>query len=370
MDMIEILDYRHGAKIPTRRRIKATQVRGLMRVTSKIIHSCIYVGYFGDKGDTIAGTAFAINFPIDGLEDRAHALFITAKHCIEETPGEVVKLRFNLHNGGSEWVPTQKTDWAHHLDTDISMYHWREERDGFLEKFRFYSIPESMFAAETIRKEYDIGIGDEVLSVGLFTRHAGKHENHPIVRVGNISALPTDKIHTKKSGLIEGFLIELRSIGGLSGSPVFVHLGGLPGPHRPKNSLLVGKPLEDPPSIRTLRRNPYDIEDVIYLLGVMHGHFDLDKKALGDIVGEEKESEQLNTGIGVVMPIDHVLELLQTDSIKDSLEIELEEELSRVSTTMDSTTTEEGPSKEQFEEALRKASKPTSSPPSQGKKGT
>jgi len=102
-----------------------------------------------------------------------------------------------------------------------------------------------------------IGLGDDVFVVGLFSRRAGQARNIPIIRVGNIVAMPEEPIKTA-TGLQDAYLIELLSIGGLSGSPVFTYLGGI------------------------RRDSPVDREitvtaraGAIHLLGLVHGHWDL-----------------------------------------------------------------------------------------------
>ena len=48
--------------------------------------------------------------------------------------------------------------------------------------------------------------------------------NLPIVRLGAIAAMPGEYIKTDW-GCLRAYLIEARSIGGLSGSPVFIRVG-------------------------------------------------------------------------------------------------------------------------------------------------
>ena len=67
-------------------------------------------------------------------------------------------------------------------------------------------------------------MGDEVFVVGLFRHRHGTQRNIPIVRVGNLAALTEEKVATNDFGLVDAYLIEARSIGGLSGSPVFLNL--------------------------------------------------------------------------------------------------------------------------------------------------
>lgn len=78
-------------------------------------------------------------------------------------------------------------------------------------------------ADEADIEAHAIGIGDEVLMVGLFTKRYGYRKNIPIVRGGIISAMPEEPIEDQETGnLYDAYLIEIRSIGGLSGSPVIV----------------------------------------------------------------------------------------------------------------------------------------------------
>ncbi len=77
----------------------------------------------------------------------------------------------------------------------------------------------SLFATDEIIKDQNIGLGDEVFITGLFGYVAGSQKNIPIVRVGNIAMMPDEKVPTEGEPM-EAYLIEARSMGGLSGSPV------------------------------------------------------------------------------------------------------------------------------------------------------
>jgi hypothetical protein len=147
-----------------------------------------------------------------------------------------------------------------------------------------------------------IGQGDEVFIIGLFSNHPGKLRNIPIVRVGNIAAMPGERVNSRHwhNRDIEAYLIESRSIGGLSGSPVFVHLG----PIRPPKK--VGEPVQ----IMGHRGGPH------YLLGLVHGHFDL---TLPDINMDAVDSVdtvdaaarvEINSGIALVVPVSKIIEVL------------------------------------------------------------
>jgi hypothetical protein len=56
-------------------------------------------------------------------------------------------------------------------------------------------------------------------------QRAGSTRNIPIVRTGVIAAMPAiDEPFVRKGEEYHAYLAEMRSIGGLSGSPVFVFL--------------------------------------------------------------------------------------------------------------------------------------------------
>ena len=136
--------------------------------------------------------------------------------------------------------------------------------------------------SEIISKE-SIGPGDEVFITGLFVNHFGEERNIPILRIGNIAAMPEEKVKTDTMGPMDAF-IEARSIGGLSGSPVFVHLTGVR-----NNVFTVGPP-------------------PIYLLGLMHGHWDAEVTKNDSIQKDQFERERVNMGIAIVVPVQKIIE--------------------------------------------------------------
>lgn len=113
----------------------------------------------------------------------------------------------------------------------------------------------------------------------------------PIVRIGNISLLKGDPISTKFKGFIEGYLIEARSIGGLSGSPVFVNIA----PFRTVKGSV--RPESGPQ---------------LYLLGLMHGHFDIADLNSDTVIDVPSAAVNgIHTGIGVVVPVQKIIDTIE-----------------------------------------------------------
>ena len=146
----------------------------------------------------------------------------------------------------------------------------------------------SMFATEDVMKKHGIGIGDDLAMVGLFVRHVGVQRNMPIVRTGILAAIPTEPLRDSTTGLdYWAYIAEIRSIGGLSGSPVFVILA--PG--------------------RT-HDNEMRLDRYGFLLGIVRGHWDYDNNEILSVVDSKKTS--INMGMAVVTPVDALWALLSS----------------------------------------------------------
>ena len=133
--------------------------------------------------------------------------------------------------------------------------------------------------------ENGIGAGDEVFMAGLFTKHSGTSKNMPIVRMGNVAMMPRDAVETKY-GDMETYLIEARSIGGMSGSPVFVCKADV-----------IGEPGR------------------MWLMGLIHGHWQLRDEGSADTVIEDLTSNgPINMGIAIVVPAQKIWETLHCET--------------------------------------------------------
>lgn len=238
-------------------------------------------------GIKLAGTAFFISVPMQNVKDHQFIYLVTAKHVIDgikdNSIDQFVHIRLNLKNKGADSMKASINQWLFHPDdasVDIAILPWAPSADVV----DYRSIPSSMTATDEIIKTERIGIGDEVFMTGLFTSHFGQKKNLPIVRIGNIALMPEEPVWTNKLGFIDAYLIEARSIGGLSGSPVFVHTGGIRG------GILTGSKF--------------------YLLGLMHGHWDLQISDTDIFVGDTVSTQQVNMGIAIVIPISKILEVL------------------------------------------------------------
>ena len=102
-----------------------------------------------------------------------------------------------------------------------------------------------------------------------------------------------EKVAAKDFGLIDAYLVEARSIGGLSGSPVFLNLGIVRYIDKQVKHAQVGP--------------------IFYLLGLVHGHYDVPTANIDNNEEDAVESlsvERVNTGIAIVVPMHKIQEVI------------------------------------------------------------
>ena len=251
-----------------------------MRISDEVRQCAVFVGlpHILDDGQQILafiGTAFAVSVPSSNV-GRQFIYLVTAKHVAERLADRPFLVRANTLEGGSILLSGEGARWCTHptdSSVDVAVASWIPRKE-----LEVKTVPTSMFLTDAVIKEKNIGVGDEVFITGLFAHLSGSKKNLPIVRMGNLAMMPSEPVHTRL-GDIEAYLIEARSIGGLSGSPVFV-IASLFGP--------------------------------TYLLGLMHGHWDIAPDLKNDAVLMDDDTlGKVNMGIAIVIPAKKILEVLQ-----------------------------------------------------------
>lgn len=253
-----------------------------MKIPVEALKSVVFVCY-EDKtnGELIpVGTGFFFGRnPKEGTKVSPRVWVVTALHVIRELKRlgvQEVILRLNPRDPTKPLIAisTKIDDWFSHptdktVDAAIIECGVPSEADHLVITLLFS-------ATDQVFKDNEVTLGDEVFVSGFFTHHFGSKRNLPIVRIGNLAALNDEKISTDDFGDIDGFLIEARSTGGLSGSPVFLNLG----------------------VVRTIAgAAKFHQGASVFLLGLVHGHF------LANPKGKKIGAEDINAGIAIVVSI-------------------------------------------------------------------
>ncbi len=269
-----------------------------------------------DKTFLPGGTAFFVVLKPDANVTIGY--LFTAKHVIEDMQNDLrntdgqIYIRIELISGEVVYVPTETSQWIKHDGSvDVAVLPWIRSR----KEFDFTVIPAKTIVTRDMMKEENIGIGDDVFIAGLFVKRFGKERNIPIIRIGNIAAMADEQIPLRY-GNKDAYLIECRSIGGLSGSPVFIHKPKLRfEPHESQ----VGKN----EVVGTLAIDT----GWFSLLGLIHGHWDVDvnfdERKSDAFMSKTIKGEAVNMGIAIVTPMEKALEILDQPNVKKKREEEM-----------------------------------------------
>lgn len=258
-----------------------------MRVPDEILKSVVFIGTNDEPEPVYRGTGFLVSTP-GAYGDVSWIFLVTARHIAERLEGSDFVVRVNREGGAPEVLGGAYAKWWYHptdASADVAVSPWGPPRKLKLD-IRY--LPLAMFVSDVVVKEKNIGIGDEVFITGLFTRVQRTARNIPIVRIGKIAMMPGERIPFL-DGLLDAYLIESRSIGGLSGSPVFVrstaNLRGLTdGNHQPVSACITS--------------------NTFWLLGSMIGHWEVRPQ---DLLVQQ---EAVNMGISAMVPAQKIVEVL------------------------------------------------------------
>ena len=330
----------------------------LMRIADLVKRSVGFVGIKTPEGTRWGGTVFFISieekYPVhgDAILRRKFRYMVTAKHVADRLECGDSVIRFNSVRGRHIELETIGMKWWKHptesesVDSAVAPLAFRSDLDAV-------TISNSLFATPDVLDKYEIGVGDEVYVAGLFTRITDTAKNQPVVRTGHIAMMPDEKIPFAELGMIDAYLIETKSFGGLSGCPVFVrHTVSIPLTEEP-NGPPIGK-------FKRLYGGGSS-----YLLGSMIGHWRVPDEA------DPALKEALNLGFAAVVPIYKIIEVLHHPELVEmrKAEMEAEEKKAVAGAVLDSfleigktQTTPKGlkipvPTQEQFVRTLEKASR-------------
>jgi hypothetical protein len=264
-----------------------------MRVPDQVLKTVVFVGLPEIPDPEYRGTAFIVTVP--GTQSNHFAFMVTARHVAEKLEGNDFYIRANKKRGGMvELRGFADNPWWYHpterdyVDCAVTMF-----APARLAELDIEHVPIGLFADEEKIKVHNVGIGDEVFIAGLFTKITETSQNIPIIRIGNVAMMPNERIPFH-GGMYDAHLIESRSIGGLSGSPVFV---------RPTLQLQIG--IEDDQPV--ILNGP----GKILFFGSVVGHWEVPEGFT------PTQAEAVNMGIAPMVPAVKIKEVIMQLALVD-----------------------------------------------------
>jgi hypothetical protein len=223
---------------------------------------------------SFGGSGFLVGY-VDMHSKVMHIYAVTNAHVILEGFSTI---RINKRFGEPDILEIAPDAWTPHPsgdDLSICPLELTAHYD-----FKFVMI-DGCVDEDKVRR-FNIGVGDDVFMVGRFTGHPGTKKNLPIARFGNIAMVPSEEIQNFLGVKRPHYLVEVRSVSGFSGSPVFVYDAPIP------------------PSLEHVRPERFPN----LLLGIDCGHLPEHEKIL-------------SAGIAAVIPAWRLLELLEHPKVKE-----------------------------------------------------
>jgi len=330
--------------------------KDLMALPNSLLKNIVYLyptKFCADQNIKIGGTGFLVGVE-SATRKKPYLYVVTNLHVLEGIKGcggKECVIRYNTEaTDVPDTITTNIKDW-HNLPSkdDVAVYplepdeSWNHDYVGEDQFVREEYIHDQIFSetspmpivikktADYIEKLHQIGIGDETVTVGRYIKHAGKNYNYPIARHGNIAMLPFEKVIQSDRGgrEQESFLVETHSVGGMSGSPVFVR------------AWVDYQYPKDP--------SKNDFDEVLLLLGIDWGHFDFSPDKLEGTTKEFK----LTSGMMCVVPTWQLSELLHTKELTMQREEADKDEAKR----KDEGASSDSVTREEFEQTLKKVAR-------------
>jgi hypothetical protein len=172
------------------------------------------------------GTGFFVCRRSETIESDFHWYAVTNKHVAREFSD----IRINDAGGDATFWEYDPSEWVSSQDDDLAAVDvtdrlpWSEDR-GY-NGAPISCVMEHTFVSQRLQQDYDIGIGDQTIMLGLFTEHDGGKKNVPVGRFGFVAATPS--VSSPISLGVDGekarpsWLNDTHSRYGFSGSPVWV----------------------------------------------------------------------------------------------------------------------------------------------------
>lgn len=183
-----------------------------MRVPDEILESicflCVKVQGEGSVFDHFIGTGCFIQIP-STLTNMGFCYLLTDKHVIEGAKDAGYKdifVRLNTRNGGSATFPLPDK-WSYPKNPSVDLAVIPVTPDERI--FEIKSIPADLFASQQIIQEHGLGVGDDLVIVGLFSQRWGHRRNIPVVRSGNIAAMPSEPFVDESGNTYDAYLAEM-----------------------------------------------------------------------------------------------------------------------------------------------------------------
>jgi hypothetical protein len=232
------------------------------------------------------GSGFIIGVKYVAPVRRWHYYLVTNKHVVERGG---LWARVGTYPGSVETHETALDDWERDQQADVAVCRFEPP-----EEWNFACVASTTLLTAQQISEWGIGVGDDVFVSARLLGFEGHLLNTPVLHTGAIAMMSGDPVTNPETGQQErGYLVEIHSRGGFSGSPVFGFLS-------PKQYQLGGPPREE-------------FGEVGYLLGIIWANISEKYPVLSKDSKPTGEHVWIPRGVAGVIPAARIQRLLDRD---------------------------------------------------------
>jgi len=270
----------------------------MSRIPNTLINTVLYIYPTIDdaeRGSELGGTGFFFQEPSLITPKKGYTYAVTNAHVIFNNEIDNPILRINNIEGKFDLLKTSKDEWIRHPNgDDLAICPIQQS----VKNNNFIAIKRGDIIKNDFIEKFNIGPGDDVVMVGRFRIRAGKEKNLPTHSFGNIAAMNEEPLYNPFTKLEqESFIVEMRSISGFSGSPVFIYMS----PMSFRFNTAFGK------------TEALKMEYHQKLLGILWGHISYQTDGTNQF--GEKIKIKLDSAMAGIIPGWKILELIDSEEI-------------------------------------------------------
>ena len=170
-------------------------------------------------GTRTVATGFLISDP--GPNGAPRVVLVTADHVFEHMPGDKATIGYRVQGADGAWryAPQKltirrdgKALWAHHGSRDVAAIVIQAPP-----AFAKAAIPLNWLATDDTFDKYQLGPGDEMMTLGFPQGLSSNAAGFPILRAGRVASYPLGP-----SAAFPTFLLDFQVFPGNSGGPVYL----------------------------------------------------------------------------------------------------------------------------------------------------
>ena len=192
----------------------------VMDLSAQMMQATVQLEQPLGDGTRTVGTGFLITETTP--DGKPHTILVTANHDIDKMPKANARIGYRFANPDGSWSYSPQSLkirdgqghplWTHHPSRDVAAIAITAPA-----AFAKAAISEDYLAADDTFAKYQVGAGDQMMTLGFPRGLAANSAGFPILRAGRVASYPI-----APARIFPTFLLDFSVFPGNSGGPVFM----------------------------------------------------------------------------------------------------------------------------------------------------